>query len=263
MKNVFFCEELVFMQEVINETFRVFNISSGSKDSEVEKKGSYDLVTSLDKEIEKYLIERINEKFFKDSVLSEEFNSQESLQNRTWTIDPIDGTCNMANHIPQYSIQMSFVKNGVVTCSAIKTCSGDLYVAQKDGGAYCNGLRIYSKPRDLKESIASFGDFPHSSKGKSDLTLNAIARIKDQIMKIRLFGAASLDYCYLASGKTDLVFMFTKNAWDIFPGMLLCEEAGCHIYGMDGKPYSLESEGVIATNNDQLFRLVMGNNITK
>ncbi len=251
-----YSDEMQFMLDVINEAAEKAKILTDSG-KRIEKKSSYDLVTSVDQNVESFLIGEIRKKYPSDSILSEEFNSRTVVQKRTWTIDPIDGTCNLANSIPQYSIQMSFVADGVITCSAIRTCTGDLFYAQKGNGAYCNGTRTVSMPRELSMSIASFGDFPHSSREASDMTLRAVAALKDKIMKIRFFGAASLDYGYLASGRTDMVVMYTRNAWDIYPGILLCREAGCTVCGMDGQPYNPSSPGVIATNNEELLELVL------
>lgn len=261
MKHKSYIEELHFICETINMLFAKYEYGQQVNHLSVENKGSFDLVTSADMEIEDAFIKRIHEAYPTDTILSEEFHSSEIIHGRTWTIDPIDGTCNMANGIPQYGIQVCLIDKGERVCSAIRTCTGELFTAMKGGGAFYNGTRIYSEPRELKKCVASFGDFPHSSKERSDDTLQAINAVKDSIMKVRLFGAACLDYAYLAAGRTDLVFMYTQNPWDIYPGILLCEEAGCHVYGMDGKPYTDSSLGVIATNNDRLAELVIGKRV--
>lgn len=252
-----YSKELAFMKKIIRETFLSYVPQDYSSDILTEKKQSFDLVTSVDKNIETTLIQKIKDEFPDDSILSEEFNSTEIISGRTWTIDPIDGTCNMAKQIPQFGIQMSFVVDGEITCSTIYTITGELFYALKGCGAFLNDTRLFSQPHELEMSVASFGDFPHSSKDNSDKTLAAVAKLKDRIMKIRFFGAACLDYCYLASGRTDIVFMYTKNPWDIFPGILLCSEAGCKVCGMNGEEYSLNSTGVIATNNEQLLKIVL------
>lgn len=250
-------DEMQFMLQVIQDAFDQFGNINTIAHAMIEMKNPYDLVTSIDKTIEEYLIGKIRERFPSDTILSEEFHSQELFMHRTWTIDPIDGTCNMANSVPQYGIQLSFVVDGEITCAAIRTCTSELFSAQKGHGAFCNGKRIESKPRALNLSVASFGDFPHSNRENSDMTLKAVGKLKDIIMKIRFFGAACLDYAYLAAGRTDLVFMYTKNAWDLYPGILLCQEAGCTVCGMDGSPYTPSSPGVIATNNEKLLEILL------
>lgn len=250
-------EEFEYMKSIIVDVFdSTIKLEYYSKPIEKEKKTSFDLVTSIDKCIEKELINRIISKYPNDVILSEEFHNDSIITGRTWTIDPIDGTCNMANLIPQFGIQLSFVVNKEIICSSIYTINGELFSAYKGSGAYLNDNLITSNPKELEFCIASFGDFPHSSKEKSDICLATVSALKDKIMKIRFFGAASLDFCYLAAGRTDLVFIYSRKPWDLFPGILLCREAGCSVLGLDGNDYTIDSPGVIASNNKQLVSIV-------
>ena len=81
-------------------------------------------------------------------------------------------------------------------------------------------------------------------------------RIYDKIAKIRMFGAACIDFSYAASGRTNGCVLITKNAWDISPGILLCEEAGCIVTDLEGNGHTLDSEGVIIASTPQIHTLL-------
>ena len=42
-------------------------------------------------------------------------------------------------------------------------------------------------------------------------------------------------FFFPASGRTEGCVLITKNAWDISPGILLCEEAGCIVTDLEGR----------------------------
>ena len=77
----------------------------------------------------------------------------------------------------------------------------------------------------------------------------------DSIARIRMFGAASIDFAYLASGKTNGVVIYTRNKWDISPGILLCREAGAVLKGEHGA-YSEESRVIVAVADNALYECI-------
>ena len=71
-----------------------------------------------------------------------------------------------------------------------------------------------------------------------------------------MFGAACMDFAFVAAGKTSGTVIFTKNKWDIAPGILLCQESGALIKGIEGD-YTDESNVVIATASEELFEIII------
>ena len=71
-----------------------------------------------------------------------------------------------------------------------------------------------------------------------------------------MFGAACIDFAFVASGKTSATVIFTKNKWDIAPGILLCQEAGALLKGNDGE-YTDESNVVIASATEELYQTII------
>ena len=93
--------------------------------------------------------------------------------------------------------------------------TGDVYEAEKGGGATRNGDSICSSGRtEVASSIMSFSGLPQRNLGWAQL---------------RAMGAASLEICLVADGSLDVYGVAQKstlNPWDYLAGLLIAREAG-------------------------------------
>ena len=220
----------------------------------IEQKTEFDLVTDIDKKIEKELIDAIHKKYPNDTFISEEMNPLNSVNKRTWIIDPIDGTCNMAHNMKIFGIQCALCYEGNPVMSVIYLpYLNEVYFAILGEGSYLNNKRIYTSNNvSLNNCIVSYGDYTHKEEKIANLQHKSIGIMFPQIAKIRMFGAACFDFSFVASGKTDGCVVLTRNLWDIVPGILLSLEAGASIYDINGEEYRIGSYGAIVTGNPSL-----------
>lgn len=247
-------KEISFIESVLKEAAQRLN---HMKIQSIHDKTSRDLVTSSDYAIEQYIITMIQSQFPSDHILSEEMNQDTLLQERTWVLDPIDGTCNYANAIPMFGIQLALTVGSVIAAAGIMLpCLNELYLASQNGGCTLNGKKLTVKPDSINHSIVSFGDFNEERQAASNLQSQTMKRLRYQIMKEKMFGAASVDFAYLASGKTSGTFLIASHAWDILPGILIALEAGAVISDEKGKPFCFDSEIVLAANSQELIELM-------
>ena len=79
------------------------------------KQHEVDLVTEADLRSEEILINAITKDFPNDGIISEESETINPDSNRTWIIDPLDGTVNYANNIPQVAITLMLLENNQPT----------------------------------------------------------------------------------------------------------------------------------------------------
>lgn len=227
--------------------------------SNVVQKTQFDLVTDIDCGIERELTEIIHNSFPQDKIHGEETSNDQIITERTWTIDPIDGTCNMASSIPLYGVQCALFENFEVVFSIIYLphfC--ELLFAEQGEGCFLNGRRVFVKQNsDINNAIVSFGDYPHLKVPDTSLRQHkAIGFLYPRIAKIRMFGAACIDFSSVASGRTDGTVVITKNLWDIAPGILMCKEAGALLTNLDGKPYRFGDNGVVVASSPALSTLI-------
>src|SRR5699024_7197624 len=108
-------------------------------DLEVEVKSSpNDLVTQMDRKIEKELVEKIKQHFQKDFE-----------QKTVWFLDPIDGTLNFVLQNENYAVMLAVYEKGVGKQAYIYDVTHNkLYWGIKNKGVYCNEQRL-PKMEDL------------------------------------------------------------------------------------------------------------------
>ncbi len=235
-----------------------FNTIAAKEPEQVRQKSAHDLVTEVDIRMEKYLSDAIRQTFPGDRIHGEELSSSQTVDGRTWTIDPIDGTYNMARQLPLYGVQCALIENGEpVVCAIYLPFHEGLLYAVKGEGSYCNGRRLQVNTKTpITNAIVSFGDYTRKNQDLAKRQHTTIGRLYHHICKIRMFGAACLDFTRVALGQTDSTSIITKNIWDVAPGILLCREAGATVTNIDGQPYRYTDDGVTVSATKELSALM-------
>lgn len=245
--------------EVLKKYFRKSLVIREKQDNE-----SFNLVTDADVEAEQTIIECIKKQFPEDSILAEESASNAALQERTWIIDPLDGTNNFAHSIAQFACSIGFYYQGKPLVGIVyNPISEEKFSAIKGKGAYLNGERIYvSKSKDLKTSLVCTGFYYDRGQMMED-TLSAIRELfQNNIHGIRRMGAASLDLCFVAAGRFDSYFEYKLAPWDFAAGALIVEEAGGRVTDCKGQEMEPQYSSVLASNSlthSQVLEIVSKN----
>ena len=130
---------------------------------QIEDKGLNQLVSFVDKESEKTLLQQLTHCFPNAQFIGEENTSYHVSQSDwSWIVDPLDGTTNYLHGLPLFSISVALVyKNdpliGVVHIPTLN----ETFHAVKNNGAYCNSEKILcSSVNLLSQSIIATG-FPY------------------------------------------------------------------------------------------------------
>ena len=116
---------------------------------QVSTKGPGDFVSAADKKSEKIIIDELLKSNPDYGILSEESGeiNKKNKDNR-WIIDPIDGTSNFLNGIPQFSISIGYEENGEIICGMIfDPIKNEMFFAEKGCGAFLNNSRIESQTK--------------------------------------------------------------------------------------------------------------------
>ena len=248
-------KELQFITEKIKAAYGRFAVS-GPQD--VRSKSAFDLVTEVDVNIERFLTAAILSAFPGDKIHAEEMSSTQEITGRTWVIDPIDGTNNFAHDIPTFGIQCCLFDGGTPKMAVIWLPRQDeLYTAIEGQGCFLNGKQVsVNKDFTADTAVISVGDFTHKSDRLAALQYKAVGYLYPRVAKLRMYGAASVDYAWFVSGRLAATVFTTRNLWDIAPGILLSQEAGAIIMGLDGKPYDYSKEGVMLAANEEIANLM-------
>ncbi len=215
----------------------------------INYKGVIDIVTEIDRMSEDMLISRINKKFPRHDILAEESTGTDRGSEFRWIIDPLDGTTNYAHGYPVFCVSIALEKENEIVLGVIyNPVVGEMFVAEKDGGAFLNNKRLFvSNNFDLSKSLLATG-FPYDIRENPDNNLNYFSEMATKVQAVRRAGSAVLDLAYVAAGRFDGFWELRLKPWDTAAGWLMVKEAGGLITDIFGEDYSLKSPHILASN---------------
>ena len=219
---------------------------------QVSSKGPGDFVSSADKRTEKTIIEELQKAHPEYGIITEETGiiNKSNIKNR-WIIDPIDGTMNFLNGIPQFAISIAYEDNNEIICGVIfNPITNEMFCAEKGNGAYLNNSRIrVSNKKKLKDALLVTGGPKGASKIKNKIYSEYI-NVSNNVSNVRKFGSAALDMAYVACGRFDGYWQRELNYWDIAAGVIILREAGGFIdFFEDDLSYPLK-KNILASNSN-------------
>lgn len=203
-----------------------------------QKTGRNDLVTNLDKKIEKSLSEKIREKFPNDSIISEEGYGDvlDSLAGNVWFIDPIDGTLNFVMQQKNYAIMIAVYENGIGKQGYIYNVVEDkLYYAIQSRGAYLNNEKL---PGILNHELNE-GMLACSSLLLTKQSTPETEEIIESARGVRMIGSAGLETIEVATSSIAAYIGTRLKPWDIAAGKIIVEELGGRVTRTDGNEVNL------------------------
>jgi myo-inositol-1(or 4)-monophosphatase len=216
----------------------------------IDYKGAIDLVTSVDRQIERKIVGFIRRSFANHSILAEEETDVEGKENEyRWIIDPLDGTTNFAHGYPQVSISIALEHKGQTILGLVyDPLRQECFRAVKGGGATLNGDPIRtSVVNELDKALLATG-FPYDRREKADFSLAFFKAFLTRCQGIRRAGSAALDLCYVACGRIDGFWELKLKPWDIAAGALIVAEARGGLSDFSGKEFSIWSDQTLASN---------------
>ena len=236
---------------------------------QVSAKGPGDFVSSADKRTEKIIIEELLKAQPDYGILSEEagFINEKNKTNR-WIVDPIDGTSNFLNGIPQFSISIGYEEeNKLKTGIIYDPIKNELFFAETGNGSFLNNSRIrVSKKNKLINSIIGTGGPRSESKYKNEI-LQEYSNISKYVnIPLRKYGSASLDLANVACGRFDGFWQRELSYWDVAAGIVIIKEAGGFVDFIDKEDLQSKKMNLVASNSlihKELIDLISKKNIEK
>ena len=219
---------------------------------QVSTKGPGDFVTSADRRTEKILIEELQKAHPDYGIISEEAGLiNKSNKNNRWIVDPIDGTMNFMNGIPQFAISVGYEEENEIKCGVIfNPIMNEMFCAEKGNGAFLNNSRIrVSNKKKIKDALIVTGGPKSMSKIKEKIFSEYI-NVSKNVSNVRKFGSAALDMAYVACGRFDGYWQRELNYWDIAAGIVILKEAGGFVDFFEQDDGSPLKRNILATNSN-------------
>ncbi|MBP7562501.1 MAG: inositol monophosphatase [Candidatus Cloacimonetes bacterium] len=213
------------------------------------KSNSSDLVTETDKEIERFLINKLGEILPDSLFLAEESDAEHKQADKLWIIDPIDGTTNFVHQFPFVCISVALMIKGQLEYGFVyNPVINEFFSAQRGKGTFLNGVKLeVSEQSDFTKSLLGTG-FSYGFKTAKIDNISIYRDLLGKVHGIRRPGSAALDLCYVAKGVYEGYWEFYLNPWDVCAGILIVQEAGGQVSNREDKGWTFNDELIIASN---------------
>lgn len=181
--------------------------------------------------------------------LSEETadNNDRLTKQRVWIVDPLDGTKEFAQGIPEFAVAIALVDAGLpIAACLFNPPKGELFTAIAGRGSQKNGRPIQASRTTHLTGATCLSSRSETKRGEWE-------PYKDEFT-LMTTGSIAYKMAVLATGLADLTFTLTpKNEWDIAAGELLVREAHGQVTNKNGERITFNQpspklRSVLATN---------------
>ena len=148
--------------------------------------------------------------------------------------------------MPHFAVSLALEREGTPLVGVVyDPMLDECFTAATGQGARLNGRPIrVSQTMELSAALGCMGFPPDLKRDSPDLLVFLEAVFHCQ--GVRRTGSATLNFCYLAAGRFDVIWNFGTKIWDVAAGSLIVREAGGVITAPDGGPFILERPRYIA-----------------
>lgn len=174
---------------------------------------------------------------------------------RVWIVDPLDGTKEYINNIPEYVISVALVEDSVPILSGIlNPATRECFYAIKGKGAWLNEKPISCR-RTIGKEIEILISRSESEKGYFSRNRG--------YFNIKPVGSIAYKLALIAAGRAHVSFSLEpRSEWDIAAGVLLIQEAQGVVHDIIQKPFifnqkNVRVNGIIASSKN-CYEILMG-----
>jgi myo-inositol-1(or 4)-monophosphatase len=189
-------------------------------------------LTEADTRANQVLERRLRAAFPDDGWLSEESRdtTERLAKRRVWIVDPLDGTKEFVQRIPELAVCVALVEDGAprvgVTYNPIRD---ELFAAELVFGATLNGRPIHvTSTRALSQAVL-LASRSENERGEWD-------RFRGRFV-VELTGSVAYKLALVAAGRADATFTLSpKSEWDVCSSACILECAGGRVTDVVGAP---------------------------
>ncbi|HIA29602.1 MAG TPA: 3'(2'),5'-bisphosphate nucleotidase CysQ [Candidatus Marinimicrobia bacterium] len=228
-------------------------------DYEIHDKGYHNPVTTADHAADSLLKEMLTESCPDYGWLSEEtVDSPDRLsKERVWVVDPLDGTKEFIEGVPQFVVSIAIVENGEPVVGVLyNPVTKDTFAAAKGEGAFLNDKPIHCVTKDSVGDMVILNSRSETRRGLWEPFANTFG-------ELRAIGSVAYKLGLTAAGKADIfASLRPKNEWDICAGNCIINEAGGKLIDLNGnirrynQEYTIIEPGLIAGETEAVAKVM-------
>jgi len=206
---------------------------------EIKDKSYHNPVTTADKEADETIKKILMTNFPDYGWLSEETvdSSERLLKEKVWVVDPLDGTKEFIEGIPNFVVSIGLVKEGNPILGVLyNPVTKELFSASKGEGAFLNNERISCSSKEKTEEMVILNSRSETQRGLWN-------PYKDKFKVLEPIGSVAYKLGLTAAAKADVfASLRPKNEWDICAGNCIINESGGKLIDLNGnqRKYNLE-----------------------
>lgn len=207
----------------------------------VQKSDLSNVVTVADLASERVIVQAIRRQHPTHSIIAEETGCDLRGTDFIWVVDPLDGTSNFAAGIPWFGVLIALLRAGEPVLGVLHLpVSGDLYCAERGGGAFRNGepIAVSTEPL-LRNVLWAWGVDAAVDEGAAAGDTALLGRVLQQVRNVRATNSL-VDAAYVADGRLGGMVNRSTRIWDIAAPMVIIGEAGGVFTRDDGAALSLD-----------------------
>lgn len=191
------------------------------------------VVTTVDTTIERFLRAEIEARYPGHAILGEEYGWEEgrSADVPLWALDPIDGTTNLSNGLPLWTISVGLIVGDAAAVGVIALpLLGETFAGARGLGATLNDAPL--PPLPAGGPLQWEDAYAVSSTCVREVSF---ARVP---CRLRVFGSAAFDLCCTAAGRTRGCQSIATSLYDVAAGICIAGEVGAQTEWLSGEPWS-------------------------
>jgi len=229
-------------------------IRSARRDRTARMKGAVDPVTEVDLAAERAVIDLLRDTRPDDDILAEEGGG--SIGERTWVVDPLDGTVNFVQGIEHVAVSVAlWERDRPVVGVIVDVFRGRTYRALRGEGAEVDGHPLAVEVVEVHDAVVATG-YPYDRHERSSAYGDLTARLLASVRGVRRFGSAALDLAWVAEGRLGGYVEVGLAPWDVAAGILIVREAGGAVLDERGDDAGLRSRAFACGSVDIAHHLV-------
>ena len=226
---------------------------------EAEYKVGHDPVTEADRALDAVLrkeLLRSGEGWLSEESVDDPIRLQHS---RVWVVDPLDGTREFVQGIPEFCVSIGYVENGRPVAGGIcNPATNEIFLGSLESGITYNGNPAQPSQRNTLDGALVLAS-------RSEVKRGEWKAFENSGFKIRPMGSVAYKLALVAAGLADATFTLTpKNEWDVVAGAALVQSAGGFVSTLEKTALTANRRnpllpGLLASGpllKDQLFALV-------
>lgn len=200
--------------------------------AEAAHKADGTIVTNIDTTIERFLRDAISTRFPDHAILGEEYGYEaRDAGAPLWAIDPIDGTVNLANGLPNWGVSVGLIADGEPVVGIVAfPLLGEIFAAAKGEGATLNGASLPQLPMGGETTWDE--TYAICSVSVRDLDFSQLP------VRLRIHGSAALELCWVGAGRLVGAQSIGTSLYDVAAGVLIAREVGAETVWLSGAEWS-------------------------